>query len=113
MFVLLVCLLPLPHCGKMVIALVMTFSEQLGNDYRIMPLNSPSGSTLQWGAGRGLLFLTVLVIVLKLIPTVSQRCTCYATTSGERSAFLFNVWMSCIGSVLKVQADVVDYNIYL
>jgi len=74
-FVLLVCLLPLPHCGKMVIALVMTFSEQLGNDYRIMPLNSPSDSTLQWGAGRGLLFLTVLVIVLKLIPTVSQRCT--------------------------------------
>jgi len=28
------------------------------------------------------------------------RSNCYATTSGERSGFFFNVWMSCIGSVL-------------
>ena len=28
------------------------------------------------------------------------RSNCYATTSGERSGFFFNVWMSCIGSAL-------------
>jgi len=27
-----------------------------------MPLNSPGGSTLQWGMGRGLLWLAVLAL---------------------------------------------------
>jgi len=33
-------------------------SEQTGNGSDIMALNSPGGSTLQWGAGRDLLCLS-------------------------------------------------------
>jgi len=37
--------------GKKTRATVIKPSEQTGNAFRIMPLTSPSGSTLQWSAG--------------------------------------------------------------
>jgi len=40
----------------------MKLSEQTVNGSRTTPLNSPGGSTLQRGAGRGLLCLTLLVL---------------------------------------------------
>ena len=45
--------------GTTVTAVVMQFSVQKGNEFSITPLNSPGGSTLQWGAGRDLLCLAL------------------------------------------------------
>jgi len=44
-----------------------------GNNSRIMPLNSPDGSTLQWIVGRGFMFLVPVVITRFWRHAVSVR----------------------------------------
>jgi len=39
----------------------MKRAEYTGNDFEIMPLNSPGGSTLQWGVERGVQCLSPFV----------------------------------------------------
>jgi len=44
-----------------------------------MPLNSPGGSTLQWGAERVLLWLAALVVVWLSVVTVVNLMTCFVS----------------------------------
>jgi len=46
------------HCRKTVTVIVMKLSPHTGNGYCIIPLNSPGGNALMWGAGRHLLCTT-------------------------------------------------------
>ena len=46
------------HYSKTIKAVVMKLTELTSNSSRMMTLNSPGGSTLQWAAGRGSLCLT-------------------------------------------------------
>jgi len=39
--------------GNHLPATILKLSELMGNGSGTMPLNSPGGSTMQWGAGRG------------------------------------------------------------
>jgi len=47
---------------KTVTTIFMKFPEYTGNGSGIMPFNFPDISTLQWGAGRGLLSFASLFI---------------------------------------------------
>jgi len=49
----------------MVAVVIRKLSEQISNSARIVLLNSPGGSTMQWGMGQGLLCST---------PLISQLC---------------------------------------
>jgi len=40
----------LQHCRKTTKHIATELSESMGDDSGIMPLNSPGGSTVQWGA---------------------------------------------------------------
>jgi len=42
------------HYGKTVTAIIVKLPEQTDNGCRIMILNSPGGSTVQWGVERQL-----------------------------------------------------------
>jgi len=42
----------------------MKLLEQLGDGSEIIPLNSPGGSTLQWGTGRGVMCQAPLVDIV-------------------------------------------------
>jgi len=53
---------------KTVTAVVMKLSSLTRNSFGIMPLCSPGGSSLQWGAGQGLLYLASLVRNLVTVP---------------------------------------------
>jgi len=51
------CLQPwLQHCGKTVAAIIMKLAALTGIGYWSRSLNSPGGSTLQWGVSEHLLF---------------------------------------------------------
>jgi len=58
-----VCILTYLLTVATVIASVMKLSEEIGNDSAIMPINSPGGSTPQWGAGQDLMCPTVTLLI--------------------------------------------------
>ena len=67
----------------MVAATVMKLSEWTGNDSRIVPLNSPGGSILQWDTERNFLCLT------PLSSTPTMKSWCCRHTSG-------NIWTTSL-----------------
>ena len=62
----------------------MKLAEQMRNSSRIVSLHQSVDSTLQWGAQRGLLCLTLLTIIIITIILIPQ-CVKYPSVKNKKS----------------------------